>query len=41
MKKVDFLKEVAEELGISQIRVREILDVIEKKETKYYKMVKN
>ena len=31
MKKVDFLKEVAEELGVSQIRVREILDVIEKK----------
>ena len=31
MKKVDFLKEVAEELGVSQIRVREILDVIKKK----------
>ncbi|MCC0705335.1 HU family DNA-binding protein, partial [Clostridioides sp. ES-S-0049-02] len=31
MKKVDFLKEVAEELGVSQIRVREMLDVIEKK----------
>lgn len=31
MKKVDFLKEVAEELGVSQIRVREILDDRKKK----------